>query len=90
MEEAHVGAVVVSSPLSRFPLLRWLFRREVARLARAGIPVYCFEPDRSVIGAMGFNPMKVDRAPLVAKASYDRWRQLLTVDRRLSNFCGPI
>jgi hypothetical protein len=51
-------------------LMRWLFRREVARLARRGIEVIALEPDRTVAGAMGFNPMKLDRAANVARAAH--------------------
>jgi NTE family protein len=82
MEEANVDTVIVSSPLSRFPLMRWLFRREVERLARRGIEVFAFEPDRHVVQEMGLNPMKLSRAPAVARASHARAIEMLRRNRR--------
>ncbi len=69
MEAAEVDAVIVSSPLSRMPLIRWLFRREVARLSRRGIQVLAFEPDGPVVRAMGLNPMRLERSAAVALAA---------------------
>jgi NTE family protein len=76
MEEANVDAVIVSSPLSSMPLMGWLFRREVKRLARRGIRVIAFEPDRAVAKQMGLNPMKLDRAPSVARAAHASLKDL--------------
>jgi NTE family protein len=84
MEEANVDTVIVSSPLSRMPLMGWLLRREMKRLTRRGIQVIALEPDRSVACAMGFNPMKLDRAPAVARAARDSFKDLRTRVRSLS------
>lgn len=86
MEEANVDAVIVSSPLSSMPLMRWLFRREVKRLARRGIEVFAFEPDRSVAKAMGFNPMRLDRAPAVARTVHS-WA-LGVLRRKSAKICA--
>jgi NTE family protein len=62
--------VVVLSPLSRFAPLRILLRRELRGVRARGIDVVLFEPDRTVVSAMGWNPMKQRAAPAVAEAAF--------------------
>lgn len=62
--------VIVSSPLSRMPLMsRWM-RSEARELRRAGIDVLAFEPGPAVTEAMGWNPLDPKRAPAVARVAY--------------------
>jgi NTE family protein len=61
---------IISSPLSRFTLMRRLLRAELRPLYRRGIDVVLFEPDGEVAAAMGWNPMSVEVAPRVADAAY--------------------
>jgi NTE family protein len=61
------GAVIVSSPLSRFAPLRRALQKE---LACVQLPAALFEPDEEVMAAMGWNPMRRASAPAVARAAY--------------------
>ncbi len=62
--------VVVSSPLSRFAVLRLLLRAELRGLRRHGVAVALFEPDRQVAAAMGWNPMDARLAPRLTDLAY--------------------
>lgn len=70
MADVDVDVVVAISPLSRYPLMRWLFWRQVRRLEALGIQVITVEPDVAVRRAMGLNPMKLERSAPVAEAAY--------------------
>ncbi len=64
------SVAVVLSPLSRFLPLRLLLRWELHPLARRGVEVLLFEPDRDVAAAMGWNPMNPRHARAVAELAY--------------------
>jgi NTE family protein len=85
IEEANVDTVIVSSPLSRMPLMRWLLRREVTRLMKRGIEVFEFEPDRVVARAMGFNPMKLEKSAAVARAAKLQIAESLSPKSRIAS-----
>ncbi|HEX6837278.1 MAG TPA: patatin-like phospholipase family protein [Polyangia bacterium] len=76
-EPAHRRTVVVLSPLSRFWPLRLALRWELWPIARRGIDVILFEPDRAVARAMGWNPMSRARVDAVADAAYHATRRRL-------------
>lgn len=61
--------VIASSPLSVFPPVRAMVRREVRALERTS-PVALFEPTGEVAAVMGYRPMSLDRGPRVAEAAY--------------------
>ena len=75
--DADVDEVIISSPLSRFIGLRGTVRRSAVRLQAAGRRVRCFEPDREVAAAMGYNMMNVSRVPAVAGATFRRLQAAL-------------
>jgi NTE family protein len=68
---SKLDLVVVSSPLSMFAPMRVLLGAETRRLRREGIPVVALEPRGATLGAMGFNPMALERAALVARHAYE-------------------
>jgi NTE family protein len=61
---------------ARLPARRAL-ERELAVLARAGVPVLAFEPTLEVIDAMGLQPMDFRRRGPVAEAAFQAARRLL-------------
>jgi NTE family protein len=74
VQYADLDVIIVSSPLSRFRVLRPGLRRQIRRLGRMqgarGPRVVALEPNRPIIRAMGFSPMKVERGPEVASVTY--------------------
>lgn len=71
LHDAPVDVVVVSSPLSMFTPMRGLLWNEVRQLEKKGIPVVAFEPRGAALEVMGYNPMDLTAAPVVAKAAYE-------------------
>ena len=70
--------VIVSSPLCRIPPMRWILRREAARLRRSGTEVMAFQPTRIVADAMGWNPMDITRSSGVSQAAFHETVRLLS------------
>lgn len=68
--KSGLDLVVVSSPLSRFPLLRRLVRRAVRQVRAAGIPVLLVEPGRETVSAMGWNPLDETRMSTVLRSAF--------------------
>jgi NTE family protein len=68
--EADYDCVVVSSPLSMFGVMRVLLRQELKRLTKRGARTVVFEPGRSGLAAMGYNPMDTSRVRHVAHAAF--------------------
>jgi NTE family protein len=69
---------LVSSPLSRFFVLRWQLRGELRRLGALHRPsTIVFEPRDEVIEEMGWNPMNAHAGARVAQAAYERTVRLL-------------
>lgn len=82
----HIKTVIVSSPLSRMPLMsRWM-RAEARRLRSHGIDVIAIEPGASVVGAMGWNPFSVERAPAVALAAYEEMQRRIVAAQPSNTF----
>lgn len=71
-DEPSLHTVLVSSPLSRMPLMSTRLRREIRILERAGLDVIAFEPRGRTIEAMGWNPLDPARSPAVARAAYEQ------------------
>lgn len=67
----HLDLIVAISPLSALPIMRLLFRREVALLRRQGKAVVTIEPTPEVKRLMGYNPMDCARGPAVGQAAYE-------------------
>jgi NTE family protein len=61
---------VVLSPLSRFRAMRLRLHADRFWMARRGVRALVFEPDASVVEAMGWNPFDVRVAAPVARAAY--------------------
>lgn len=66
----ELDLVIVSSPLSVFPPMRALLRREIRALERS-VPVIAIEPEAEAAAAMGYRPMAMERSALVARAAYE-------------------
>jgi len=62
--------VVVSSPLSRFPVMGRLLRRELAGLDPRRARAILFEPDAHVARVMGWNPMDLTATAAVRDAAH--------------------
>jgi NTE family protein len=62
--------VIVSSPLSIYPPMRALLRREV-RALEAHMPVMILEPTPEAAAAMGYQMMATDRMSEIAKVAYE-------------------
>ena len=86
----ELDLVIVSSPMSKRgrrprlspdqPMRTWagaLLDGEARRLRRAGTPVVAFQPDDSVLGAMGVNAMDPARRGSISTATYDAVRRRL-------------
>ena len=71
LQPEPLDLVIVSSPLSVFPPMRALVRRELRELERSGTPVALIEPGGEAAAAMGYLPMSLERAPRVARAAYE-------------------
>lgn len=71
LQPEALDLVIVSSPLSVFPPMRALVRRELRELERSGIPVALIEPVGGAAAAMGYLPMALERCPRVARAAYE-------------------
>lgn len=65
-----LDAVLVSSPLSRFGLVRGMVRRSVRKVRARGLPVLLIEPSRQTIAAMGWNPFDMQRTAAVAQSAF--------------------
>jgi NTE family protein len=74
-ELPRIDRVLISSPLSRMPLMRTLLRRQIRMLHRHGLSVELLEPGPRTIAAMGWNPLDVRRAAAVADAAYQEIRK---------------
>ena len=74
LADAGVDEIIISSPLSRYVGLRGAVRRTASRLSALGRRVRCFEPDRAIVAAMGFNVMDKRRMPAVAKTTFESLR----------------
>jgi len=81
-EPSNVDRVIISSPLSIDRLAfnrpvatlaraypRWQLRRELEEIQDLPVNSVVFEPDRSVVRAMGLNPMNPDRMASIAEAA---------------------
>ena len=90
---AGLDLVVVSCPMGAtreavamgidFPYrasVRARLSRELAKVRRAGSPVFAFQPTRKVRGAMGNNPMDPRRGAAVTGAAYESTLLLLRED----------
>jgi hypothetical protein len=62
--------VIVSSPLSVYPPMRVLLRREMRLLSRTA-PVVAIEPTAEAAAAMGYDMMDTRRAPRVTRIAYE-------------------
>lgn len=69
--DAGVDAVVVCSPLSRFPFVRRLVRRSVRRVRASGLPVLFVEPAKATIARMGWNPFALGKVAAVARSAFE-------------------
>lgn len=65
-----IDSVLVSSPLSRFRLVRGMVRRSVRKVRAQGLPVLFVEPSRHTISVMGWNLFDVRRAAAVAQSGF--------------------
>lgn len=82
IEEVHGASrgpalVVVSSPLSRFPGMGRLVRRELRRLDPRRARALLLEPDAVVARAMGWNPMDARAAARVEDAAFEATQRRL-------------
>jgi NTE family protein len=77
LSDADVDVAIVSSPLSMFSPMSALMRLERKRLERRGVRVITFEPHGRARAAMGMNPMRLEKAPDVARATYASTRAWL-------------
>jgi NTE family protein len=90
LREEALDLVIVSSPMSRRgrrprlspdqPMRAWastLLDSEARRLRRAGITVGAFQPDDTVLAAMGLNPMDPNRRGAIASATFEMARARL-------------
>lgn len=73
-ELPRIDRVLVSSPLSRMPMMRTLLRRQIRGLQRHGLTVELLEPGPRTSAAMGWNPLDVRRTAAVADAAYQEIR----------------
>lgn len=69
VDQAEVDVVLVSSPLSTYLPMRWIFQREVQRQRGRGVQVIALEPDETVRRAMGWNPMRPEKSAHVTEAA---------------------
>lgn len=74
----ELDLVIVSSPLCRIPPMRWVLRREAARLKRSGTQVLALQPNRIIADAMGWNLMDIARGPDVSKAAFRETIRLIS------------
>lgn len=70
LAQESLDLVIVSSPLSVFPPVRALFRREIRALERTS-PVAALEPTPETAALMGYNPMATDRGPAVTRSAFE-------------------
>jgi len=90
LRDEGLDLVIVSSPMSRRgrrprlspdqPMRAWagaVLDSEARRLRRAGITVIAFQPDDTVLAAMGLNAMDPARRGGIARAAYDATRARL-------------
>jgi NTE family protein len=71
VRDQKMDLVIVCSPLSVFPPMSALVRREVRALERGGTAAALLEPVGAAGAAMGYRPMDLLRGPRVAQAAYE-------------------
>ena len=90
LRDEGLDLVIVSSPMSRRgrrprlspdqPMRVWagaLLDAEARRLRRRGVEVVAFQPDETVLHAMGLNAMDPSRRAAIASAAYESTRRRL-------------
>jgi NTE family protein len=80
MTQASARPVPAASSVTRQPL-RFLLRREMGALRRAGVPVVAIEPARAAVRAMGLNPLDAKPRAVVSRATYASVARWLDEDK---------